>query len=54
LGVDASNTEKPTDYAFVVSMITIIDVLMNKLFDGVICKVGFRDWDRPPCRLLCW
>ena len=37
-----------------VSMITIIDVLMFKLFDGYIREGGLRDWDRPPCRLLCW
>jgi hypothetical protein len=40
--------------AILLSMITIIDVLMFKLFDGLICEGRLRDWNRPPCRLLCW
>ena len=34
----------------VMSVITIIDVLMSKLFDGLEGSEGDRVWDRLPCR----
>lgn len=51
--IESGLLERSPEHAFdLVSVPTIIDVLIFKLFDGPGCSAAVKGLNRPPCRLL--